>query len=91
MVPTPAEAYELLKKHNEGEFHLKHGKIVGGVMRRFAIELGYGDEADFWKTVVPLKDGNVRIIFDLPVRAVTPGQAAVLYDGDTVLGGGTIV
>ncbi|MGN1118253.1 MAG: tRNA 2-thiouridine(34) synthase MnmA [Acutalibacteraceae bacterium] len=48
-------------------------------------------QAEQWATVVPLKDGNVRIIFDLPVRAVTPGQAAVLYDGDTVLGGGTIV
>ena len=34
--------------------------------------------------------GGVRIIFDEPQRAVTPGQAAVLYDGDVVLGGGTI-
>ncbi|MGN1348644.1 MAG: hydrolase [Acutalibacteraceae bacterium] len=56
MVPTPAEAYELLKEYNEGEFHLKHGKTVGGVMRRFAIELGYGDEADFWETVGILHD-----------------------------------
>jgi tRNA-specific 2-thiouridylase len=29
--------------------------------------------------------------FDKPVRAVAPGQAVVLYDGDEVLGGGTIV
>lgn len=37
--------------------------------------------------------GKDRIIlhFDIPQRAVTPGQAAVLYDGDLVLGGGTIV
>ena len=39
----------------------------------------------------PLSDGGVRIVFDTPVRAVTPGQAAVLYDGDIVLGGGVIV
>lgn len=41
-------------------------------------------------TIVPLPKGRVRIDFDEPVRAVTPGQAAVFYDGDLVLGGGTI-
>lgn len=39
----------------------------------------------------PLPDGQVRITFRQPQRAVTAGQAAVLYDGDTVLGGGTIL
>jgi tRNA-specific 2-thiouridylase len=34
--------------------------------------------------------GRVRVRFDEPVRAVAPGQAAVFYDGDTVLGGGWI-
>ncbi|HAX43984.1 MAG TPA: tRNA 2-thiouridine(34) synthase MnmA, partial [Solibacterales bacterium] len=33
---------------------------------------------------------RVEVRFDSPQRAVTPGQAAVLYDGDTVLGGGWI-
>ena len=37
-----------------------------------------------------LPDGNVKIVFDEPVRAVTSGQAVVLYDGDIVVGGGTI-
>ncbi len=41
-------------------------------------------------TVTPLGDGRVRVVFDRPQRAVTPGQAAVFYDGDAVLGGGTI-
>ena len=40
--------------------------------------------------IFPETGGRVRIVFDLPQRAVTPGQAAVFYDGDAVLGGGTI-
>lgn len=56
MIPTPSEAFELLKEYNRGEFHLKHGKTVGGVMRWFAQELGYGNEADFWETVGILYD-----------------------------------
>ncbi len=38
----------------------------------------------------PLADGRIRVRFDRPQRAVTPGQAAVFYEGDLVLGGGTI-
>ena len=53
---TKKEALELLGEYNKGEFHLKHGKIVGDVMRYFANEFGYGDEADFWETVGILHD-----------------------------------
>ena len=42
-------------------------------------------------TVTVLSDGHVHLVFDEPQRAITPGQAVVLYDGDTVLGGGTIL
>ena len=41
-------------------------------------------------TVTPLENNRVKIKFDAPLRAITPGQSAVLYDGDTVLGGGII-
>lgn len=42
-------------------------------------------------TVYPEEDGCARVEFDAPQRAVTPGQAVVLYQGDLVIGGGTIV
>lgn len=41
-------------------------------------------------TVYPEENGMARVEFDEPQRAITPGQAVVLYDGDTVIGGGTI-
>lgn len=42
-------------------------------------------------SVTNLSDGKVRLDFEEPVRAVTPGQAVVLYQGDFVAGGGTIL
>ena len=41
-------------------------------------------------TVLQTDDDTIRVEFDLPVRAITPGQSVVLYDGDTVIGGGII-
>ena len=40
--------------------------------------------------VEPLVEGRVHVVFDEPQRAVTAGQAVVLYDGELVVGGGTI-
>lgn len=41
-------------------------------------------------TVYPEDNGSIRVEFDEPQRAITTGQAVVLYDGDLVIGGGTI-
>ena len=46
-------------------------------------------EQDATATVLP--DGQVQVTFDHPQRALTKGQAIVLYQGDVVVGGGTIV
>lgn len=56
MIPTPEEAYELLKKYNKDEFHLTHGRIVGEVMRWYASDMGHADEADLWQAVGTLHD-----------------------------------
>jgi tRNA-specific 2-thiouridylase len=42
-------------------------------------------------TLTPLDEKSALVAFDVPQSAVTPGQAAVFYDGDEVLGAGFIV
>ena len=41
-------------------------------------------------TVEPLEEDRIRCVFDTPQRAITPGQAVVLYEGEYVLGGAVI-
>lgn len=48
-------------------------------------------QAEQWATAVQLDEDTLKIEFDEPQRAITKGQAVVLYDEDTVVGGGTIV
>ena len=49
-------ALAALKKYNKEPFHIQHALTVEGVMRWYANELGYGDEADFWATAGLLHD-----------------------------------
>jgi tRNA-specific 2-thiouridylase len=41
--------------------------------------------------VEQIDDNTLHIVFDEPQRAISKGQAAVLYDGEYVVGGGTII
>jgi len=41
-------------------------------------------------TVFDEGGGTIRVIFDEPKRAITPGQSVVMYDGETLIGGGII-
>lgn len=50
------EAYSLLCEYNKEPFHIHHAETVEGVMRWFANQLGYGEDADFWATVGLLHD-----------------------------------
>jgi len=80
--------------------HVLRGEIVVGELNWVAIEPPNGalrcraliryHHAGAAATVEPAGDGRVRVAFDEPQAAPTPGQAAVFYDGDRVLGGGFI-
>lgn len=55
VIPTMEQAQKLLEEYNQDEFHLKHAKIVSGVMGYFAREYDPENE-EFWKVVGLLHD-----------------------------------
>lgn len=54
------------------------------------VKIRYGSK-EAQACVYPMEDNKLKVLFDTPQRAVTPGQAAVFYQEDVVLGGGTIL
>ena len=53
---TRNEAFEVLKKYNKDPFHIQHALTVEAVMKWYASELGYSDEAEYWGIVGLLHD-----------------------------------
>ena len=87
VVLGPSEALFQTTAETEN-FHWISGKAPMGPIRcKAKVRYRHTEQP---ATATPLENGGVRIIFDEPQRAITPGQAAVLYDGDVVLGGGVI-
>ena len=58
--------------------------------RRVKAKIRYNHSGEFC-TIEKWKEGQLRCVFENKVRAATPGQAVVFYDGEFVLGGGTIL
>jgi len=66
------------------------GEAPGGPFRA-EVKIRYTAK-EAWSLVTPLENGRqAKVRFDAPQRDVTPGQAAVFYDDDLLVGGGTIV
>ena len=87
---TLGEEAELYSLHaHVGDFNWISGEAPTAPLR-CKVKIRYR-QPEQWASVCPDADGTVNVTFDEPQRAITPGQAAVLYDGDTVLGGGTIL
>lgn len=72
---TREEAFELLKKYNKEEFHIKHALTVEGTMRYFAEKLGY--DPDYWGIVGLLHD----IDFELYPEEHCKKAVELLKDG----------
>ena len=65
------------------------GEALAGPLRA-EVKIRY-KAAPAWATVTPLPGQQAQVVFDHPLRDITPGQAAVFYDGEVCLGGGIIL
>lgn len=65
------------------------GMTEGEEPQRCIAKVRYAHKGDMC-TMEKLPDGRMHVRFDVPVRAITPGQSVVFYDGEYVLGGGVI-
>ena len=53
---TDSEALQLLKQYNKEPFHIQHALTLQGVMKWFATDMGFGDDAQYWSIVGLLHD-----------------------------------
>ena len=77
------------KKLTVGDLCLSACDTLSGE-EKLCVKIRYNQKAQP-ATVVQTEKDRLELTFDEPQRAGTRGQAAVLYDGETVVGGGTIL
>lgn len=96
VIGLDAERSQVIAGANEELF--AHGLIASGVNwqqgeRRepfeASVKIRYGNR-ETKSTIEPMNGGRIRVSFEEPLRAVTPGQSVVMYDGDILLGGAFI-
>ena len=78
------QALALLQKYNKEPFHIQHGLTVEGVMRWYANELGYGEEADFWALCGLLHDVDFEMYPDEHCKKA-PGLLAEVGASDALV------
>ncbi len=76
------------KELTAGEINLIAAPRIEGTLRLKA-KVRYRQREE-WATVTQPDENTLRVVFDAPQRAITKGQSVVLYDGETVFGGGII-
>jgi tRNA-specific 2-thiouridylase len=84
-----SESDLLVKTLTAADINLIPFDRVEGSMRAL-VKVRYRQRGD-WATVRQVDSDTLHIVFDEPQKGVACGQAAVLYDGDYVIGGGTII
>ena len=67
---------------------MKFAKLESSISAQ--VKIRYSAQAEN-ATLIPMENEKIKVVFDEPQRAITPGQAAVFYDGDAVIGGGSIL
>ena len=80
------EAFALLKKYNKDPFHIQHALTVEAVLKWYAKELGYGDDAEYWGIVGLLHDIDFELYpgEDIIHAVVSHGYGITVGCGATI-------
>ena len=89
-LPQPMYVKEIDTKNNAVILTTNEGLFTKNVTAKNINLIRYHQQEQ-WATVTQPDADTLQLVFDEPQRAITKGQSVVMYDGDVVVGGGTIV